>query len=165
MHEGTVLRPNMALGYTAYHTSCCRFTGANISIPDITKLMISTTLDFGRVTSDHYTLKNTAECGRSNQWSIVDRPNPAHTPRSCDRVMAYTHYTLHAISAVQRPGSSVPSCQLFPVLPWHLPSHLGPCCLRAPAGPPAATVPPLDTVRVCHSFHSNISLDLVLPPI
>ena len=73
--------------------------------------------------------------------------------------MAHTHYTLHAISAVQRPGSSVPSCQLFPVLPWHLPSHLGPCCLRAPAGLPAATVPPLDTVRVCHSFHSNISIE------
>lgn len=68
----------MALGYTAYHTSCCRFTGVNISIPDIGAGIEINDLDNIRLLVNHFralhpkkTQQNVAEA--TNDLMLIDQ--------------------------------------------------------------------------------------------
>lgn len=70
----------MALGYIAYHTSHCRFTGANISIPDIIAGFEINDLYNIRITSDHYTLKKTEQnvAEATNDLMLIDQIQHIH---------------------------------------------------------------------------------------
>lgn len=73
----------MALDYTAYHTSCCGFTGANISIPDTTAEIEINDLYNIRLSENHFrslhpktTQQNVAEA--TNDLLLIDQTQHIH---------------------------------------------------------------------------------------